>query len=175
MSRRSGAKGHRDRTGSVFQLPDHGSGSDCGGVPQHSLLSGEGPTGLDGSRDDFDARLGARLRGWRERRGLSLPDVAEEIGVSYQQLQKYEAGRNSLSVARLVRIADLLDVPPLALLDEVSRNKTGADSDALQRNGERYRLRKAYFALPEPVRLAVLRLMETEAESRRTPPAPPEG
>jgi len=130
---------------------------------------------LDGSRDDFDARLGARLRGWRERRGLSLPDVAEEIGVSYQQLQKYEAGRNSLSVARLVRIADLLDVPPLALLDEVSRNKTGADSDALQRNGERYRLRKAYFALPEPVRLAVLRLIETEAESRRTPPATPEG
>ena len=97
MSRRSGAKGHRDRTGSVFQLPDHGSGSDCGGVPQHSLLSGKGLIALDDKLDPFDKRLGAELKKLRQKRGLSLPDVAAEIGVSYQQLQKYEAGRNSLS------------------------------------------------------------------------------
>ena len=117
MSRRSGAKGHRDRTGSVFQLPDHGSGSDCGGVPQHSLLSGKGWAELDGDLDGFDRQLGDRLKALRTRRGLSLADVASEIGISYQQLQKHEAGRNSLTIHRLVRIANALEVDLQTILE----------------------------------------------------------
>lgn len=163
MSRRSGAKGHRDRTGSVFQLPDHGSGSDCGGVPQHSLLSGKGWAELDGNLQDFDTRLGARLRELRTRRGLSLSDVSEEIGISYQQMQKHEAGRNSVSVKRMLRVTALLAVEPCAVLESVLTEGCEdrlSELQPFQRMGERHRILKAYFSLPEEIRLAFLSLAE---------------
>ena len=163
MSRRSGAKGHRDRTGSVFQLPDHGSGSDCGGVPQHSLLPGKGSTGLNHKLQDFDRRLGARLRQIRVCRGLSLPDVAQAMGISYQQLQKYESGANSLSVVKLLCIAEVLELEADVLLDLGDNDPSTTSIERAQTYGERHRLQKSYFALPEPIRLAILRLMEAEA------------
>lgn len=122
---------------------------------------------VHGDAGSFDARLGARLRQARKLRGLSLPDVADEIGLSYQQLQKYEAGRNSLSVARLVLMANLLEVDPQSFLAGEGMDLTGsaeAEGTSALMTGERLRLRRAYFALPEPVRLAVLRLIEAEAE-----------
>lgn len=122
---------------------------------------------VHGDAGSFDARLGARLRQARQLRGLSLPDVADEIGVSYQQLQKYEAGRNSLSVARLVLVAELLEIDPQSFLAGEGMDFVGsaeAESTSTLMTGERFRLRRAYFALPEPVRLAFLRLIEAEAE-----------
>ncbi len=166
MSRRSGAKGHRDRTGSVFQLPDQGSGSDCGGVPQHSLLSGIGWAELDGDLDGFDRQLGDRLKALRTRRGLSLADVASEIGISYQQLQKHEAGRNSLTIHRLVRIANALEVDPQTILEVLTSPDGQGELSRfvpLQRLGERHRLLKAYFALPEEIRSAFLNLIDGTA------------
>lgn len=158
MSRRSGAKGHRDRTGSVFQLPDHGSGSDCGGVPQHSLLSSQGLARVTDRISDFDLCLGARLRKLRLQRGLTLPDVAGEIDVSYQQLQKYEAGRNSLSVARFVIVAEILEMAPEEILNLDLPIEAARESSA-HVTEEGRRLLKAYFSLSAPKRLALLRLI----------------
>lgn len=166
MSRRSGAKGHRDRTGSVFQLPDHGSGSDCGGVPQHSLLSGKGWAELDGDLDGFDRHLGDKLKALRTKRGLSLADVANEIGISYQQLQKHEAGRNSLTIHRMAKIANALEVDLQTILEVVTSPDDQRELSKfapLQRLGERHRLLKAYFALPEEIRSAFLDLIESTA------------
>lgn len=172
MSRRSGAKGHRDRTGSVFQLPDHGSGSDCGGVPQHSLLPDKGQYKLDGDLIDFDRRLGERLKALRTKRGLSLADVAAEIGISYQQLQKHEAGQNSLSTHRFLKIANVLEIGPQAILDMAASQVSAGELSrfaTMQRLGERNRLLKAYFALTEEIRLIFLDLLEG-AERHKGPP-----
>jgi transcriptional regulator with XRE-family HTH domain len=64
----------------------------------------------------FDADLGERLRRLRRLRGLSLAALGGRIGMSYQQLQKYERGKNTLSVRRASQLADALEVPVACLV-----------------------------------------------------------
>jgi transcriptional regulator with XRE-family HTH domain len=56
----------------------------------------------------IDVAVGARIRGLRELRGLSQPDLAKELGVTYQQFRKYETGDNRVSAGRLWEIAKIL-------------------------------------------------------------------
>ena len=60
--------------------------------------------------DDTDRYVGARVRGRRRMLGLTQHQLAELIGVSYQQANKYETGLNRVSAGRLYRIAQALDV-----------------------------------------------------------------
>ena len=53
----------------------------------------------------------ARMRKRRAEQNISRTELAQEIGVSYQQLQKYETGKNTPSAAKLWLIAEHLDVP----------------------------------------------------------------
>lgn len=61
--------------------------------------------------ETFDIELGRRLRLARLRRGLSQQFVGGHLGVSFQQVQKYERGANRLSAAFLVQLRDLYEVP----------------------------------------------------------------
>jgi transcriptional regulator with XRE-family HTH domain len=58
-----------------------------------------------------DVEIGRKIRALRLQRGLSQSGLAEGIGLTFQQVQKYEKGANRVSAGRLQRIADLLDVP----------------------------------------------------------------
>lgn len=60
---------------------------------------------------EIDLRVAARLREGRHARGLTLVDLAGRLGVSHQQLQKYESGANRISAGMLYEVADLLDMP----------------------------------------------------------------
>jgi transcriptional regulator with XRE-family HTH domain len=60
--------------------------------------------------DQIDMHLGARLRGLRELRGMSLTAIGREIGTTYQQVRKYESGQNRISASTLYRLASLLSV-----------------------------------------------------------------
>jgi transcriptional regulator with XRE-family HTH domain len=60
--------------------------------------------------------MGARLRRFREASGLSQTELGEKLGVSYQQVQKYERGVSRLSVDTLLRLARALDQPIAAFL-----------------------------------------------------------
>lgn len=66
-----------------------------------------------GSRSptDIDLVVGQNVRKLRIARNQTLSDLAGELGISHQQLQKYETGSNRLSAGMVARIADLLDVP----------------------------------------------------------------
>lgn len=66
----------------------------------------------------FDLVLGQHLRACRVQRGLTQEDLARQIGVTFQQVQKYEAGRNRLSVHRLVLAAEALGRSPDLMLRE---------------------------------------------------------
>ena len=57
------------------------------------------------------ADVGGRLRARRIALGLSQKAVGDRLGISYQQLQKYEAGANALNVNRLLELSVLLRVP----------------------------------------------------------------
>lgn len=59
---------------------------------------------------DTDKSLGRRLRQIREERGLSQEKLAREIGVVFQQIQKYEAGVNRISCSRLLKILEVLNI-----------------------------------------------------------------
>lgn len=59
----------------------------------------------------IDIYVGARVRSCRESRELSQDALARQIGISFQQLQKYEKGTNRISVSRLQLIARALEIP----------------------------------------------------------------
>lgn len=60
---------------------------------------------------DIDRYVGKRIRLARTLAGLSLDDLARQIGVSYQQVQKYENGTNRVGAGRLHQIATVLRRP----------------------------------------------------------------
>lgn len=64
----------------------------------------------------IDQAIGARIRARRLELRLSQERLGELIGVSFQQVQKYEKGTNRVSAAAIVEIANVLDMPAAALL-----------------------------------------------------------
>lgn len=58
-----------------------------------------------------DAHVGRKIREARVLRGMSQSDVARGLGMSFQQVQKYETGANRISASRLYELSTLLDVP----------------------------------------------------------------
>lgn len=73
----------------------------------------------------FDKALGARVRFLRQVRGISQEKLAESLGLTFQQVQKYETGANRFPIARLVKIAQMLGCSAAFLLGEdTSRDET---------------------------------------------------
>jgi transcriptional regulator with XRE-family HTH domain len=60
---------------------------------------------------EIDRRVGARMRARRILLGLTQQQLAELIGVTYQQAHKYERGINRISAGRLYEIARVLNLP----------------------------------------------------------------
>jgi transcriptional regulator with XRE-family HTH domain len=61
--------------------------------------------------DPIDIHVGRVLRAKREERGLSQGALARAGGVSFQQVQKYEKGKNRLSAGMLYKLAKALEMP----------------------------------------------------------------
>jgi transcriptional regulator with XRE-family HTH domain len=59
---------------------------------------------------EADQRIGIYLREVRRSRGISLIWLAEQLGVTYQQLRKYETGQTRLYAGRLLQMLELLGV-----------------------------------------------------------------
>jgi len=59
-----------------------------------------------------DIHVGQRLKHLRVLRGLTQTDVAEGLGISFQQVQKYELGRNRISASKLYELGRILAVQP---------------------------------------------------------------
>jgi|SRR5580704_6481288 transcriptional regulator with XRE-family HTH domain len=61
--------------------------------------------------DHRDTEVGRRVRTQRLTKGVSQTELGTKIGVTFQQVQKYENGRNRIGAGRLSRIAEVLEVP----------------------------------------------------------------
>lgn len=66
---------------------------------------------VDAKPHPVDLHVGTRVRARRKALGLNLESLAAELGVAYQQLQKYETGANRISVSMLYEIARALRTP----------------------------------------------------------------
>ena len=62
-----------------------------------------------------DIQVGKRIRHFRNLRGLSQSDLAKQLGVKFQQVQKYESASNRISASKLKMAAETLDVSILDL------------------------------------------------------------
>ncbi len=68
--------------------------------------------------DPIDVAVGLRLRTLRKERGMSQDQLGRALGITFQQIQKYERGTNRISASMLVKSARALNVAPNALLPE---------------------------------------------------------
>jgi transcriptional regulator with XRE-family HTH domain len=71
------------------------------------------------SRDatQVDAHIGQKIRARRNFLGLSQTELANAAGITFQQIQKYENGRNRVGASRLQQFSEALDVPPSYFFD----------------------------------------------------------
>ncbi len=72
-----------------------------------------------GDPDPVDIHVGSRIRTRRILLGQSQENIASQLGISFQQLQKYESGANRISASRLYDVAYVLDVPVAYFFDEM--------------------------------------------------------
>src|SRR3984893_5877566 len=125
--------------------------------------------------DPLDVMVGAKIRIFRIHRGVSQTDLAEQIGVTFQQVQKYEKGTNRIGASRLSRIATVLGVS-VGELFESPGEKSGDSSVLFRLLAEPGALRvlKAYTRTSDPRgRHAIAELIERHAdkEPAKKPPA----
>lgn len=99
--------------------------------------------------DGFDAEVGARVRLVRRAKGVSQDVLGDAVGITFQQVQKYENGTNRISCSMLKRISERLDVPMAELLGEAEVRASGVDWTALH-EPETVELARAFAALRSP-------------------------
>ncbi len=124
----------------------------------------------------IDIHVGARVRLRRNLLGLTLETLAQAVGVTYQQLQKYEWGVNRIGASRLFNLGQVLDVPISFFFDDFSpvvagvgkrrargfseASATALDFDVLSKR-ETIKLIRAYYRVTDPqLRKRVLDLLE---------------
>lgn len=105
-----------------------------------------------------DEIVGARIHETRLSLGVKQTGLAEQIGVSYQQLQKYEEGQNRLSVGRLWTIAAALGVSVSDLIADVDVTERH-DTEYVQTSREALEL---FNRLPAHRRRAIMTLMKQD-------------
>ncbi len=74
----------------------------------------------------YDDHVAKRIRMARKARGMSQTEFGEPLGISFQQIQKYESGKNRVSAGRLFEMANLLEVDISYFfegLEPISRSK----------------------------------------------------
>jgi transcriptional regulator with XRE-family HTH domain len=99
--------------------------------------------------DARDIAVGQRVRALRLERSLSQTTLGDRLGVTFQQVQKYEKGVNRIGASRLQSIADVFSVPISALFSESSAKPEQRDSlFELVDSAGALRLLRAYQQLP---------------------------
>jgi transcriptional regulator with XRE-family HTH domain len=114
------------------------------------------------SSDRVDLEVGRRVRTFRLQKGLSQEQLGDQLGLTSQQVQKYEKGTNRVRAGRLQRIADILGIPVSDFF--TSHSQGGVAPSELFRlldTAAALRLLRAYSRIHEPkLQQAITRLVE---------------
>ena len=133
-----------------------------------------------GVPDPVDVHVGRRLRLRRVELGMSQQKVSASSGVSYQQIQKYEQGKNRISASMLWRLGSVLGVPISYFFEDLPVRapqpaKRGLAEGAqapyngdILGNRETLELARAYGQIPDPqVRKSVRQLLTNVVKSMK--------
>ncbi|MXQ06499.1 helix-turn-helix domain-containing protein [Alphaproteobacteria bacterium GH1-50] len=108
-----------------------------------------------------DVHVGKRIRHRRWMVGMTQQQLAEKVGIKFQQIQKYETGMNRVSASRLWDIAETLSVPVSFFFEGISNEAETSDqalpSDILA-DKEALELVRSYYAIPETQRRRLFEL-----------------
>lgn len=109
-----------------------------------------------------DTHVGKRIRHRRWMVGITQQQLAEGVGIKFQQIQKYETGMNRVSASRLWDIAQVLDVPIAFFFEGLTRTEA-ADAFATQKDDilsdkEAMNLLRIFHAIPEQQRRRLFEL-----------------
>lgn len=97
----------------------------------------DGPPGARaGSPDPIDIHVGRRIKLRRTLLRISQEQLAGDIGVTFQQVQKYESGHNRVSASRLYDISRVLDCPISYFFEDISDDVTTERATPEPRTGE---------------------------------------
>jgi transcriptional regulator with XRE-family HTH domain len=136
--------------------------------------------------DPIDVHVGSRVRLRRNMLGISQEKLGEALGLTFQQVQKYERGANRIGASRLHQLSRVLDVPVSFFFDDVDPVRAPAipggfaeppaeafDADPLRRQ-ETIELVEAYYRIADPsVRRRLQELAKALAAAEQPPPVAP--
>lgn len=113
-----------------------------------------------------DVHVGKRIRHRRWMVGMTQQQLADSVGIKFQQIQKYETGMNRVSASRLWDIARTLGVSIGFFFEGLSGENADAviESDILA-NKEAMELVRAYYAIPEAQRKRLFDLARVLSEA----------
>jgi len=113
-----------------------------------------------------DIVVGRNVRIWRMANGLSQGQLADRLGITFQQVQKYEVGGNRVPTGRLVKIAAILGVPISVLFEGTNAAEPSRSLLALVSDSRSFRLAHAFTAIKNnSLRLSLVNLVERIAAS----------
>ncbi len=158
---------HGRQPSSVSTPPEAGEGineeiADDGFITVYPKLIKEAVV-MTTPRHPVDIFVGKRIRAQREMRGVTQGWLAEQIGISFQQLQKYETAANRVSPSKLFGIADALGVPPTHFFEGFG--KTPTRNDLIETKDE-LELLTNYRAMPERVQISIRLTVAAIVEGR---------
>lgn len=120
------------------------------------VASADGP-------DPIDIHVGARIRLRRTLMGLSQSELGKAVGLTFQQIQKYERGANRVSASMLHHLGQVLDVPVSFFFDDLPEDVKSVPStsrdDTIGRR-ESLELLRHYYGIPDTVRKQVYDLVK---------------
>ena len=115
-----------------------------------------------------DIEMGKRIRLRRVEQKISQADLGEKLGVSFQQVQKYEKGVNRVGAARLQQIASALSVPVTFFYDSDNTKNREVESLLFLDSAFSLRLLRAYSKIKsQTVQRQLVTLMESIAEDEK--------
>ena len=103
-----------------------------------------------GRPDEIDGVVAQRIRTFRHLQGMSQTDVAQAIGVTYQQFQKYETGANRVSASTLLRIAQALGIDINLLISEEKGGKANGLINSLSGDKQLLELVREWQRIDNP-------------------------
>jgi len=130
------------------------------------------------SPNPIDVHVGSRVRMRRMLAGLSQEKLGERLGLTFQQIQKYEKGSNRVSASRLFQMAQVLGVPVSFFFDDLPEQAKGDFADAggfaepaqevmimdFLSSSEGLQLNRAFSQIPDPaVRRKLVELVKAIA------------
>lgn len=132
-----------------------------------------------GSAQPIDEYVGQKLRVRRSLLGMSQERLAEQTGITFQQIQKYERGKNRVSSSRLFQFSQILDVPVNYFFPQDQQVQSGygmADNDQegfgsddssepdIMSRKETIKLVRSYYEITDPkLRQSILNHIKTLA------------